>query len=91
MPADGNLVHSLEHGFVVLWHRPDLADAQLDQLLDVAQAYERDVLVVPRASLATPVAATAWHKRLQCPSTEPDVLQRFVAEFRNVGPEDVPH
>jgi Protein of unknown function (DUF3105) len=71
MPADGNLVHSLEHGFVILWHRPVLADAQLDQLLAVAGPYERDVLVVPRASLSTRVAATAWHKRLQCPSLEP--------------------
>jgi len=91
VPADGNLVHSLEHGFVILWHRPDLADEQLDQLLDVAEPHERDVLVVPRASLPTPVAATAWHKRLQCPDVEPDVLLRFVEEFRNDGPEGVPH
>lgn len=91
VPGDGNLVHSLEHGFVILWHRPDVADAQLDQLLGVAEPYERDVLVVPRASLPTAVAATAWHKRLQCPSLEPDVLSRFVEEFRNDGPEDVPH
>jgi hypothetical protein len=91
VPADGNLVHSLEHGFVILWHRPDLADAQLDQMLDVAEPYARDVLVVPRASLPTPVAATAWHKRLQCPSLELDVLRRFVDEFRNDGPENVPH
>jgi thiol-disulfide isomerase/thioredoxin len=32
-------VYSLEHGFVILWHHPDLADAQLDQLLDVAEPY----------------------------------------------------
>ena len=76
---------------MILWHRPDVADAQLDQLLAVAEPYQRDVLVVPRASLPTAVAATAWHKRLQCPSLEPDVLSRFVEEFRNDGPEDVPH
>jgi hypothetical protein len=91
VPADGNLVHSLEHGFVILWHRPDLAEAQLDQLLDVAEPHERDVLVVPRASLPTPVAASAWHKRLQCPAVESDVLSRFVEEFRNDGPEAVSH
>lgn len=91
VPPDGNLVHSLEHGFVILWHLPDLPSGELDQVLDVAAQYERDVLVVPRASLSTPVAASAWHKRLLCSSVEPEVLSSFVDEFRNDGPEDVPH
>ncbi len=91
VPPDGNLVHALEHGFVILWHRPDLAGGELDQLLDVAGRHTRDVLVVPRPSLPTPVAATAWHKRLRCPEFELDPLLRFVDEFRNDGPEDVPH
>ncbi len=91
VPADGNLVHSLEHGFVILWHQPDLADGQLDQLLDIADQYQRDVLVVARPSLPVPVAATAWHKRLLCAGVEPESLARFVEEFRNDGPEDVPH
>jgi hypothetical protein len=90
-PADGNLVHSLEHGFVILWHRPDTTVGQLDELLEVARQFPRDVLVVPRSSLPTPVAATAWEKRLLCSATEPDVLARFVEEHRNDGPEDVAH
>lgn len=91
VPADGNLVHALEHGFVILWQGPELTDVELDAMDDVASQHQRDVLVVPRPSLPTPVAATAWHKRLLCSTVEPDALRSFVDEFRNDGPEDVPH
>lgn len=88
LPADDSLVHSLEHGFVILWHRPDV---DLEIIDEVAGRFDRDVLVVARQSLPTPVAATAWHKRLLCQRTERAALARFVDEYRNDGPEDVPH
>jgi hypothetical protein len=88
-PGDGELVHAMEHGYVILWHRPDVTD--VDVLEDVATRFERDVLVVPRRSLETPVAATAWHRRLLCGDVEGDALNRFVREYRNEGPEKVPH
>ncbi|MDP8992266.1 MAG: DUF3105 domain-containing protein, partial [Actinomycetota bacterium] len=91
VPPDGQLVHSLEHGYVVLWHRPDLAGPDRDALQGVAGRYERDVLVVPRPSLRTPVAATAWGRRLLCQEVEPDALSLFVRSYRNKGPEKVPH
>src|SRR5205823_848303 len=66
-PADGHLVHSLEHGFVIVWYRPGAAaQATIDGLRDLAGRY-RWVLVVPRPSLPTTLAATAWHRRLLCP------------------------
>jgi hypothetical protein len=91
VPDDGQLVHSLEHGYVIVWHRPDLPDSALADVLEVRATFERDVLVVPRASLPTPVAATAWHQRLLCDAVEPESLTTFVRETRNEGPEAVPH
>lgn len=91
VPPDGQLVHSLEHGYVILWHRPDLPPEQRDALQKVADRHERDVLVVPRPTLSTPVAATAWGNRLLCRTAEPDPLDLFVREYRNKGPEKVPH
>ena len=89
VPPDGQLVHALEHGDVILWHRPDVAPDVLGQLRDVASRYDRDVLVVPRASLTTAVAATAWHRRLLCPSFEAGPIDLFVRSFRDKGPEKV--
>ena len=91
MPTEERIVHALEHGYVTFWHRPDIAPAALEDLKALAGRYDRDVLVVPRESLRQPVAATAWHRRLLC--TQPDVgaLERFVTEYRNEGPEKIPH
>ena len=90
-PPDGQLVHSLEHGYVVIWHRPDVDTATIEGLRGVANKYPRDVLLVPRASLEQPVAATAWHRRLLCERSDVEALDRFVREYRNKGPEKVEH
>ncbi|MCW2666230.1 MAG: hypothetical protein JWN57_1192, partial [Frankiales bacterium] len=90
LPPDGQLVHSLEHGYVILWHRPDLARPERDQLDDLQEQHPQDVLVVERASLPVPVAATAWQQRLLCQAVEPAVLERFVDARVGSGPEDVP-
>jgi hypothetical protein len=90
-PPDAQIVHSLEHGYVTIWHRPDVDTATLDRLKGVVNTYPRDVLLVPRASLEQPVAATAWHRRLLCERPDAEALERFVKEYRNQGPEKVEH
>jgi hypothetical protein len=90
-PPDAQIVHSLEHGYVTIWHRPDVDTSTLDGLKGVANKYPRDVLVVPRATLEQPVAATSWHRRLLCERSDAEALERFVKEYRNKGPEKVEH
>lgn len=86
-PKDPQLVHSLEHGFVVIWHRPGLSEADLAAVHGVFDDHPDDVLVVPRASLKGKVAATSWGRRLLCGEVEPDVLSEFVDLYRNKSPE----
>ncbi|HEV7536590.1 MAG TPA: DUF3105 domain-containing protein [Acidimicrobiia bacterium] len=87
VPTDGHLVHSLEHGFVVVWYRPGaVSPATVDGLRDLARRH-RWVLVAPRPSLPTPLAATAWHRRLLCPDGASGPIGNFVTAFRNQGPE----
>lgn len=90
-PGDGQIVHALEHGYVTLWYRPDIPVETVERLREVKVEFERDVLLLPRATLPVPVAATAWHRRLLCDAAEPEVLRRFVRAYRNKGPERVPH
>ena len=87
VPADGQLVHALEHGYVVAWHRPDLAAEQKEQLAGFEQRHDGDVIVAERAGLTTPVAATAWGQRLLCQEVEPAALDRFAEEHIGGGPE----
>jgi Protein of unknown function (DUF3105) len=89
-PPDEQVVHAMEHGDIVLWHKPDVPPETLDRFRALSDRYEGDVLVVPRASLPTPVAATAWHRRLQCPSFEQAAFDLFVRTYRDKGPEKVP-
>jgi hypothetical protein len=87
VPADARLVHSLEHGFVVVWYRPDgVTAATVDRLREMAGSHKW-VLVVPRPSLPSALAATAWHRRLLCPDGADGPINTFVNAFRNAGPE----
>ena len=90
-PADGEVVHAMEHGYVVIWYVPDLPARQVEALRRVAARYRRDVLVVPRPGMPVPLGATAWHRRLLCQEPDTAALEGFVAEFRNKGPERIPH
>ena len=92
-PPDSQIVHALEHGYVTIWHRPDLDADGIAELREVTGRYDRDVLLVPRESLPPdrPVAATAWHRRLLCSEVDAAALDRFVSAYRNKGPEKVEH
>ena len=89
VPPDGQLVHALEHGYVVAWHAPDLPAEQVEQLAAFEQRHDGDVIVVERDGMSTSVAATSWGQRLLCGEVEPEVLDRFAGEHVGNGPEDV--
>jgi len=91
MPPDGQVVHSQEHGYVILWYRPDLPEEQITELRGITSRYSKDVLLVPRPSLPVPVAGTAWHRRLLCKKSDAKALDLFVTTYRNEGPEKVAH
>ncbi len=88
-PADGALVHSMEHGNVVLWYRPDLDADGRAALKAIAAEFPGDVILVERESMPTNVAATAWHQRVLGDRVVRKTLVRFITEFRDQGPENV--
>ena len=88
LPSDGVLMHSLEHGYVIVWFR---SEAEAQAAREVADEHPRDVLVVERPSLSVPIAATAWGHRLLCDEPDVGTLTEFARERRNQAPEKVPH
>ncbi|MGH9164495.1 MAG: DUF3105 domain-containing protein [Acidimicrobiales bacterium] len=90
-PTDARVVHALEHGYIAVWHRPDLDEKDMAAVTDAVAPFQRDVIVVPRPSLDVKVAVTAWGERLLCGQVEPKPLADFVKTYRNKGPERVPH
>ena len=90
-PPDGKVVHSLEHGYIDIWYHPDLSQQDIAALRSLDDEFPIDVLMIPRPSMSTLVAATAWDHRLLCPNVQPGPLAAFVKAYRNKGPERIPH
>lgn len=101
-PSDEELVHSLEHGRVIIWARPSLP---LEARQTIRAIFDKDkfqLLVVSRPEMPWAVAATAWNaqpeplgtgRTLGCPEWNadvPDALRAFMDEHRSNGPEPIP-
>jgi hypothetical protein len=102
-PADKHLVHALEHGRVVVWVKPSVAE---DARATIRAMSEQDdnyqTLLVRRQNMPYAVAATAWSQDPQpegtgnllgCPKWSPEVidaLRTFRDEHRGNGPEPIP-
>ena len=76
-------VHSMEHGAAWITFRPDLDDADVRRLRDLAGVY---VLVSPFENLPNPVVANAWGRQLRLDSVSDPRLESFIRAFRQ-GPQ----
>lgn len=64
-PADGFLVHNLEHGGVIISYNPkQIKDQELSQLRQQARSlsnFNGRIILTPRLNLDTAIALTAWN------------------------------
>lgn len=87
------LVHSLEHGRIVVWVNPSADEEFLGQVKALYEADPYHVIVTPDPSIPGPVAASAWTHTLTCDRTSGatfDAIRAFKDEWRDKGPEFVP-
>jgi hypothetical protein len=81
-------VHTLEHGAVVVYYRPDLVGgAALEELEDLARSMATHIVVMPFAEMDTPVALVAWGHLARRPSLDLEEVRAFWGEFAQRGPE----
>jgi len=89
--APGFLVHSLEHGAVVLYYNPlTTSNSQRSHLKALAKAHPgsfSQVVAVPRNDPTYPIILTAWTHRLRLADYDADRIDGFVALFLGQGPE----
>lgn len=81
-------VHSLEHGTVLVWHRPDVDDDALDGALEILQEWDSHWILSPNPGIDEPFVATAWN-RLKAFDEPGEGMREFVDTYRNRGPERV--
>jgi hypothetical protein len=101
-PADVELVHTQEHGRIIIWFKPTLPKAERAALKALFDQDSDKMVLVPRANMPYPVAATAWGATpdplgtgyvMGCGQFVPkvfDALRTFRDAHRGNGPEPVP-
>ena len=97
-PPTSHVVHTLEHGRILIWLRPDLPEEQLAQFKALYDEDPYHVIVLPREELKEPFAATAWVGQdtghtLRCKEVNDqtwDAIRTFKDKYRDKGPEFVP-
>lgn len=93
---DGYLIHSLEHGHVIIHYNcATLSEAECQDLVaKLTDLFNREgawkLIAVPRPELDTVLAITAWGWIDKFNEYDEARIQRFIAAYRDRGPEGTP-
>jgi hypothetical protein len=91
-PAFGYLVHSLEHGSVVIYYDPAQLSPGIEKSLRAFIKANSDpeigIVAVPDADFKYPFILTAWDKMIKLNKYDPQVVRAFLAEYLGRGPEN---
>ena len=85
-----NLVHSLEHGMIVIYYDRPTADA-LETLKSWTSLFTgpwSGIVSVRKAGLGEKVILTAWRRMLRLDRLETEVAAAFIDAYRGRGPEN---
>ena len=91
--SDEAVVHSMEHGRVIISYKPSLSSQTIKKLKDIAG--QNAVILLPRSKNDTDISLTAW-TRLDKFNLNPDGtlnekrVKDFIRRYKNKGPENVP-
>jgi hypothetical protein len=91
---EGELVHALEHGAVVIYYDEDALSEEAEQSLrEWASAHTgtwQSVIVVPNPydEVDSPYVLTAWRHSLRMTGYDAEVVRAFLAEYLGRGPEN---
>lgn len=83
------LVHSLEHGYVVLYYN-GIPQDQINQLVSIQNSDPIKMIVAPYPNMPYKVAIVAWARMQTCDGVNEQAIRSFTAQFRNQGPEQAP-
>ena len=92
-PGSEHLVHSLEHGRIIIQFRPSASERLRGQLKSLFDEDPYHMILTPNPSMPYEVAATAWTQLLGCKQANDrtfDAIRAFKQRYRDRGPEFVP-
>lgn len=92
-PPLGELVHSLEHGAVIVWYDPaEITPDASESMRAWGRTHRADfgsVIAVPNPveDPEAPYVLTAWERRLTMEEYDVQTVRQFAAEYLGRGPE----
>jgi hypothetical protein len=94
---DETLIHNLEHGGIEIAYKPDLPQAQVDQLKKIVTALppsskfnETKIVLAPRAANDKPIELVAWTYTYGLDAPDEAKITQFYNGHLDKGPELVP-
>jgi hypothetical protein len=87
-PSIYQAVHSLEHGYVIVWHGEIDTDTKGD--LERALRGQKKVILTPYPEMpdGQTLALTAWERLQYCGEVDVEVVEAFIEQYREkTGPE----
>jgi hypothetical protein len=99
VPPDEQLVHNLEHGYVIIWYNcDDLTDEECEQLQDDIQFAMQNagnsintgtpkLIAVPRPGMDALIALTTWGRLDKFDAFSEKRIVNFIHDFRDQAPE----
>jgi len=88
--ADELVVHSMEHGAVVLWYRSDLNQYDVDKLKKVFNESFGKKIMIPRENMDTVIALTSWGYLLKLDVVDEEKIKEFIETNNDRAPEKAP-
>ena len=99
-PPDENLVHNLEHGYVIIWYNCSSLDeagcqglkTQIKDVMDRARPVvvttgAKKLIAVPRQTMDALIALTSWGRLDTLSSFDVARVTEFINRLRNQSPE----
>lgn len=80
------LVHSLEHGYIVI-HQRDLSADELQKLATIVRSDPYKMIMNPYPKAPAKVTLTAWDHTRECSGVDEAAIRAFTQAYRDQGPE----
>ena len=80
------LVHSLEHGYIII-HQKDLSSDELQKLANIVRSDPYKMILNPYPNGPAKVTLAAWDHTQQCSGVDEVVIRAFTNAYRDQGPE----
>lgn len=90
---EGNLVHNLEHGYIIFWYNckvlseSDCATLKTQIKDAMAAANNFKVIAYPWDKINEPLVLTSWGYRLSMTNFDANIVKAFIEQHRNRAPE----